>query len=588
MQATIKRHDRQRSEKLDFIVPGFTNYNPSDDPSSIGDTIVAAGLNFMYDSSGSLQSAKGYVRVNTTNLPAPTDNGWLFETSSIRQLIVATTAGSIYKYDNAGAWTLIGGPYTSAQRWDGCMLNGKLFLVNGVDGILQWDGTAMTLLAVTGYSAIAPQYITQRKNRLYLTEKNSGLVWFSNPLDPSTIQPNAYQNFEPNNGHIINGLGSTGDSVQAFKDNRVINLIGEPLVSGNIAQLGNLQMRASNSEVGAIAYKTIVTIAKGVQVFAATSGIYVHQNYQTHNIAPELDQLFRSDMNPNFRHLMWATYSAEEKKLLVGYCSNVSTTPDKVIMLDLSQNAIKYALWDDYPCSFAIPYKFTNTPITLFGSNIYGMVMQGFIGYGHLAGDNGSATSGSTTTIVDTTKNWTTNQFVNSRMQIVSATGYGQQAYVTSNTATTLTISPALATAAATGSVYTIGGYHSFADTKIFNFGDPALTKKYKFLNLFLDTAAGNYPINVGVAYGKLALSYTTTASLYATTWFYESDNSLNGWVWGSASLAFGSTVSLYDQVNLGGNDRFIQVRIGTFKNNQPWRCSQYSFTFREKKARPN
>ena len=52
----------------------------------------------------------------------------------------------------------------------------------------------------------------------------------------------------------------------------------------------------------------------------------------------------------------------------------------------------------------------------------------------------GWATSGSSTTLVDTTKNWRNNQYQNCRVRIVSGTGEGNDVVITSNTATTLTV----------------------------------------------------------------------------------------------------------------------------------------------------
>jgi hypothetical protein len=52
----------------------------------------------------------------------------------------------------------------------------------------------------------------------------------------------------------------------------------------------------------------------------------------------------------------------------------------------------------------------------------------------------GWATSGSSTTLVDTTKNWRINQYQNCRVRIVSGTGEGNDVVITSNTATTLTV----------------------------------------------------------------------------------------------------------------------------------------------------
>ncbi|NTV44108.1 MAG: hypothetical protein HGA67_00225 [Candidatus Yonathbacteria bacterium] len=61
---------------------------------------------------------------------------------------------------------------------------------------------------------------------------------------------------------------------------------------------------------------------------------------------------------------------------------------------------------------------------------------------GEVTGTEGFATGGSTTTLVDTTKNWETNYWsrtVNRKVRIVEGTGVGSEIAITSNTATTLT-----------------------------------------------------------------------------------------------------------------------------------------------------
>lgn len=274
MRASIKPHARQRREKLDFIVPGFSNFNPSDDPAAIGDTVLTNGLNWNYDSAGAAQTAKGYSRLNTTNLPTGTDNGWTLETPVLRQLIVATTAGYLYRYDNAGGWVQIGGPFTAGARWDGQESRNKLYLVNGYDGVLVWDGTTLVVQAITGYTNIKPQYIHNRKNRLYFSERNSSIVWFTDLLDASVVQSNSFIQVNTDDGQYIMALGSNADNLTVFKDGSLWNVIGEPLTSGNVTYVGNLQIRKSNSDVGCVSYKTVQTVNKGVQVFVSTSGIF--------------------------------------------------------------------------------------------------------------------------------------------------------------------------------------------------------------------------------------------------------------------------------------------------------------------------
>ncbi len=63
---------------------------------------------------------------------------------------------------------------------------------------------------------------------------------------------------------------------------------------------------------------------------------------------------------------------------------------------------------------------------------------------GEISGTEGFATGGSTTTLVDSTKNWETNYWsrtVNRKVRIIEGTGVGSEIAITSNTATTLTFS---------------------------------------------------------------------------------------------------------------------------------------------------
>ncbi len=53
----------------------------------------------------------------------------------------------------------------------------------------------------------------------------------------------------------------------------------------------------------------------------------------------------------------------------------------------------------------------------------------------------GTATSGSTTTLVDTGKNWVTNQWVNKRLRFIGGGSISNEVAITSNTATTLNFS---------------------------------------------------------------------------------------------------------------------------------------------------
>lgn len=68
----------------------------------------------------------------------------------------------------------------------------------------------------------------------------------------------------------------------------------------------------------------------------------------------------------------------------------------------------------------------------------------------------GNATSGSTNIVNDTAKNWITNQFVGKKLYIFGGAGRTQIGTISSNTATSLTVSSGISTLPTTNSVYAI------------------------------------------------------------------------------------------------------------------------------------
>ena len=72
--------------------------------------------------------------------------------------------------------------------------------------------------------------------------------------------------------------------------------------------------------------------------------------------------------------------------------------------------------------------------------------------------DSGTATGGSTTTLIDSTKNWTVNRWANSTIRLTYGTGKGQVVPILSNTATTITFAKLQITAPDTTTTYCIQG----------------------------------------------------------------------------------------------------------------------------------
>lgn len=84
----------------------------------------------------------------------------------------------------------------------------------------------------------------------------------------------------------------------------------------------------------------------------------------------------------------------------------------------------------------------------------------------------GTATAGASTTLTNSAKAWTTNQWTNSQLRITGGTGAGQIRTVASNTGTVLTVSAAWTTTPDATSTYSLEGNDDF----IYYIGNNAVT----------------------------------------------------------------------------------------------------------------
>lgn len=113
----------------------------------------------------------------------------------------------------------------------------------------------------------------------------------------------------------------------------------------------------------------------------------------------------------------------------------------------------------------------TGLPATI-GTDSKLVSTPSWIGTNYVAFATGTATAGTANTISNSAKNWTTNQWANSQIRIVSGTGAGQIRNIASNTATAITVSTNWATNPDATSVYSIEGN----DDYLYYMGNNAVT----------------------------------------------------------------------------------------------------------------
>jgi hypothetical protein len=497
----------------------------------------------------------------------------LYQSSGVRQLVYAS-GQNLYKYDNAGGSTVLPGTpatFTPNLQWSLDEYQDTLYGGNGVDGLIQYNGTTYSFANV----GIAPQFVKVHKNRIYCANKNSSTLYFSDAGNPTSFPVNNFILINTNDGQNITGIAEILDNLIIFKDDSVWILTGEPLGAGNTTTIGNLQLRQANGSAGCSAFRSIARVDQTL-FFMHHTGIYALQNYSISLISPKLNKTFKQDMNPNTVHLSWGLYSSQEKKYLLGFPTGGSNTCDRIIVYDLlTQN---FSMWDDVPGSCAVNFRFSGTDDTVcMGDPNKGIVYELFSGTADIAGDNGTVTGGSTTTLTDTTKSWTVNQFVDCKVGIVSGSTVTYIGTVTSNTSTILTFA-SLAQIPVAGETYTIGYFTSYWKTKNFDFQMPGYTKKYRFLNLFAD--AQNYNMQFGYSVDFAALAFQKAFRLNSTAPIWGS------FIWGD--FTWGSIASEFGQANIGSSGRYIQFIFGNNKALQPWRVIHHSIGYKLKKERAN
>jgi hypothetical protein len=443
-----------------------------------------------------------------------------------------------------------------------------------------WNGATTGIVAPVGVFTNPSRYRIH-KNRAWVAQGST--IYFSDSQNPTSFPAGNFININSNDGQTIQAIAHTNDALIVFKDDSVWYITGEPLGSGSSTTIGNLNLRRANSDVGCVAYRTVQAIAEGVLVFMARSGLYVLQNYKATLISRDVNGTFKSGMNVNAQNLSWGMYSPVQKKYLLGYASSGSNTPDKVICYDTLVN--HFTTWDDMYMGWATNFRFNLIDSQVAGDNRMGNIYNLFTGNADIAGYNSRATGGSSTTLVDSAASWTTNQYVDCFVSITSGPNAGSVGQVTSNTATTLTVSSWSAGNPAAQSVYTVGGFTSYWKTAIMDFGDPGMRKRFKYWQIFADSQQGYY-LQVGASVDFGPLSFNQSALPLSTNNRFW-DDGLGAW-WDQSGYHWDTQASLYLRTGLPGQGRFLQLIFGNFNANQPWRVFESEIIYTLKKASPS
>ena len=307
-----------------------------------------------------------------------------------------------------------------------------------------WDASTHT---GTLYAYYAPSRASAGDN-FFAVNKDFILIASSNYTGGAGFIPNLF--------HTL--VTTTTDSISAGSSVTI------PVVSSSGFKVGNrYQILGQNYEgrervtINSIPDSTSVVVASLATSYA--SGAYLGINPCPFGLWGPSAEGFHI-----FRPLNWYDSS--------GTTSNSSSqwlyfTP----IIDISQNP------DMFPDNYADEYVLFPGLFYSYSTNrpgVWGYIKQyvlasypggtspqqgtifDIVGVSETAPESGQATSGGSTTLTDTNKSWSTNQWQNKWVVIVNGTGSGQSRKISSNTSDTLTVVTAWTTNPDPNSVYRI------------------------------------------------------------------------------------------------------------------------------------
>lgn len=197
----------------------------------------------------------------------------------------------------------------------------------------------------------------------------------------------------------------------------------------------------------------------------------------------------------------------------------------------------------DFATNSWVTLSITGLPATV-GTDGRLLSTPAWIDSGFKSFATGTATAGASTTLTNSAKNWTTNQWTNYQIRITGGTGTGQIRTIASNTATVITVSAAWTTTPDATSTYSLEGNDDF----VYFMGNAAVTM-YRY------SVSGNTwtTLSPGVARGGapgVGMSGHWIHSVSATDWTSENAIQNGRYIY---SLRGNATTSL-DRYDIAAN----------------------------------
>jgi len=177
---------------------------------------------------GALKKRRGYIKLGTGLSNHPTGI-FQYKTTSKKEVLVMD--GDTLKKYSGGGWVSISGfTFTSGKDTNACQAGGKLYLSNGTDNLVQYNGTSLTEL--TGDNTCVGKWCVYYDNRLFCQKaSNPDRLYFSgtgvkdgNAPDFSAGGGGGYLEFLPGSGAVITGAFKFGNYLYVLLEDAIYRL----------------------------------------------------------------------------------------------------------------------------------------------------------------------------------------------------------------------------------------------------------------------------------------------------------------------------------------------------------------------------
>lgn len=208
-------------------------YNDKYSPQNVPDGYCITAQNcFLTERNIAQRSGYSTVGTNTNNLLVSKAilGGGRFNSGATKQILKAydnagDTDTHLAYWAGSGDWTKITNEFvTHANRVEMEMATGNMYITNGVDAVIKWDGANSSTPAgfpITKYLCWYHNYMFAANNSAAKSR-----LYFSNVAAPETWGGSDYVDVVPDDGYEITGLARFKDDLVIGKQNRVHVLSG--------------------------------------------------------------------------------------------------------------------------------------------------------------------------------------------------------------------------------------------------------------------------------------------------------------------------------------------------------------------------